>query len=354
MRLVRNASLGLLALTTLALAGCSGDSNDPAPFDPAGMAADLDLGTMFDGGPVAEFFLMSAEIDDALGGAAVVRTSTLALGAAARSGSVEAGADALQAAALETLAAPDVGAGMAAVIIPEEIQGTTYEWNTGTNQYEPTERTGAPSSGVRFIVYAMDPIADVPAEPLNEVGHIDLTDGSTASTDAVRIQLVSGNTTYVDYAVAATATAAGGTVVVDGFLDDGNDRLEFDLEVRVNASSLTLDYDLDIPSRDVAMNYTLVSNETGVTVDFEVDGPNGHLSFTGGTTGENSEAYSFEVNGEPFATLTWTSGGGDVWTGAGGQPLTADEIDALANALDIIFVGLEVANALMFPIGGLV
>ncbi len=63
----------------------------------------------------------------------------------------------------------------------------------------PTDRTGAPANGVRFLIYAVNPITFVPVEPLQEVGYVQLTDLSGSSTQAARVIVVSGETTYLDY-----------------------------------------------------------------------------------------------------------------------------------------------------------
>ena len=65
---------------------------------------------------------------------------------------------------------------------------------------------------MRFILYAVDPVSYAPIEPLVETGHVDLIDLSGGTTQAARVLVVSGNTTYVDYTVTATAGASSASV----------------------------------------------------------------------------------------------------------------------------------------------
>ena len=49
----------------------------------------------------------------------------------------------------------------------------------------PTDRTGAPANGVRFLLYAVDPVTFQPVEPLVEAGYVDITDLSGGNTQSV-------------------------------------------------------------------------------------------------------------------------------------------------------------------------
>ena len=92
-----------------------------------------------------------------------------------------------------------------------------------------SELTGAPANGVRFILYAINPVTGEPVDPLQEVGYADLLDQSTGSSNSVRVQLVSNNVTYFDYGVTGSSTASSAQVVVDGYVTDGTTRVNFDL-----------------------------------------------------------------------------------------------------------------------------
>src|SRR5262245_24397512 len=96
---------------------------------------------------------------------------------------------------------PHVAEMSALPIIPDGVLGDTYEWDTTSDVYVATARTGGPANGVRFILYAINPITQTPVEPLVEVGLVDLMDESTTGTLRlhIRVQGVGGTPTYLDY-----------------------------------------------------------------------------------------------------------------------------------------------------------
>ena len=82
MRFFRSAGSALLAATVL-LGACGGDGNDPTPFDPAGVASDLQqcAGLVDDvfGGDIGDNFFLVADALEGLGGAPTVRASAVTL-----------------------------------------------------------------------------------------------------------------------------------------------------------------------------------------------------------------------------------------------------------------------------------
>src|SRR5262249_58185029 len=85
-----------------------------------------------------------------------------------------------QALALKSLrpsfATAPTGAGS---LIPETQWGKVYVWDTGTHAYVEGSATGGPATGVRFTLYAIDPLTNQPATPLNPVGSAELTHDRT-------------------------------------------------------------------------------------------------------------------------------------------------------------------------------
>jgi hypothetical protein len=158
------------------------------------------------------------------------------------------------------------------LLLPDSLMGSTFVWNTTTGHYEVDgARTGAPSNGLRFIYYAIDPITKKPAEPLNELGYIDLTDQSTQTSGlvlGVKVVNTSGSSdvTLVDYTVEGSVVLAGDTQLsarAQGYLSDGTDRLDFTLteQVVIPAGSSTV---------TGTAHYQLASG--GVTVVLDTDG----------------------------------------------------------------------------------
>src|SRR2546422_965796 len=118
----------------------------------------------------------------------------------------------LVATALRAALVPSSGAIAASIFPPGGVLGTTYTWNATPFQYEanaPAVVPGAPSNGVRFILYALDlagqPIATQP------IGYADLMDESSGNTQTLHVLVVGTTTdppvTYLDYAVSVTAGA---------------------------------------------------------------------------------------------------------------------------------------------------
>lgn len=349
MRMLR--SMTAAALAAALLAGC-GDDDDPSDFDPAGMSSDIEsIGAVLEDDVAGAYLNLVDDMSIAIsGGGAVLRGSALSIRVAAQPRPAAATVGALFGPIGEELSASRASRGLSAVRIPNELLGTTFEWNTETGEYEASAAAGAPANGVRFILYAVNPVTGEIALPLNEVGHVDLVDGSTATTEALRVQVVSGSTTYIDYGVALTPSETTDLVVVDGFITDGDERLNFDLRTTFGAGTFALDYELELEDRDLILDYTVDVSTTTVDLAFVVRSPNGEIAFTGGGN-ETVETYVFEVNGEEFATLTFD---GDVptWVSADGDPLTAGEQEVLEMSYDVTFTGFAIALLLMTPVVG--
>ena len=208
MRFIRDARTVILAAAVM-LGACGGDSNDPTPFDPAAMSDDFDraLGTyaaIFNSDLGRNFELVANELGDMTGAGPVVTLTASALASAVEAGGPVSHASV--AAAVKSLLHTGTTVSGAAVILPSELLGTTFTWDTGTRDYIAAARTDAPADGVRFVLYALEPDVDFPAEPLSEIGYLDLHDLSTASADVARLVLVTDGVTRFDYRVTATGT----------------------------------------------------------------------------------------------------------------------------------------------------
>jgi hypothetical protein len=183
----------------------------------------------------------------------------------------------------------------------------------------------------------VNPATGKPAEPLNELGYADVIDASSGSSISWRVTVVSGAVTYLDYAITGTPTSQGGIVTISGFATDGSRRANFTLKNTIvetsSALKLTLDYKLDVPSRNLAFDYVTVLNlpQSGpntLTLDLTMAGPNGtvNLSGTGDAAGGT---YTVKVNGDLFATITADGSGTPTVTGASGAALTPAEEETL-------------------------
>lgn len=364
MTVVKNARLACVAMALMAVAACGGDSNDPTPFDPAGTTGDMGaaMGTLessLTGDMGHQLVLVGEQLGLISGGGGPVLVSQSIMRTAFRADTTA--SRQLMAAAKPLLRSRAAVSG-SAVVLPPELLGNVYEWDAVADEYVESERTDGPDNGVRFVLYAIDPVTNDPTEPLNELGYLDLTDLSTGSADVGRIVVVSQGVTYFDYRVTATGTENDGNVNVAGFMTDGDDRVNFDLRTGFTyteaSEALHLDYELEFPTLDVTLSYLidLAFTATSDTQEYEASlrGPHGYLDFSGvessSAEGELTDL-TFEVNGEEFATVSCVDDAACVISGADGQPLTEDELEALESFYGLWQTGLFVSIYLLMPAG---
>ena len=343
-----------LALTALVV-GCGGDSTAPdAPFDASGTSSDIGaLEASFDSPATASFAAASVAISDVLGAspaaAAVKAMPTKALVTGGKSYST---------AVAKAYARPGGGISpsFSTAAVPAEYLGVTFTRDAETLEYGPSDLAGAPADGVRFMVYAVNPISGVVITPLVEVGYADIVTTETTSAVTVRIELVAANVTYLDYSVGITGAGTSGTVTVSGFVSNGDDRVDFDLDMHVTASSFVADFALTVPTRngfridfEGEITFDDEMTETQVTSTLEARGPHGTVTISGTATG-TSASYEVEVNGDLFATIVHTQGGNPVITGADGQPLSAEELEALQDVFAVFVQGFDFAADLLEPL----
>ena len=346
-------SLAAAALA-LALAACSKD-NGPSEFDPQGTTADMAAAQgAFVSEPAASFTAVGGQITATLGGSPVVASSAaLALTRPSQASARYA----QQLAALVPRGGRGIQASSAAV--PASYLGATFVWDETTHAYVQSDLPGAPANGVRFTLYAVDPVELQVVEPAVEVGYVDIIDQSTGSATNFRVKVVEGSVVYLDYTVAASEGMAGGLVTVSGFASNGSTVANFTLKNTISENAgglvLSLDYDLNVPSRGVSLNWTatfanISDTEVVVTLDLGISGPNGQVRLVG-TQGASGGTFSVKVNGDLFATIT-VSDAGQTVTGAGGQALTADEEETLHAIMSYYALSLVAFSELVLPLGG--
>jgi len=363
MRVPHYAKRPLAALAVAAMmAGCGGgDSTAPdAPFDPAGTSSDVEaMQASFDS-PAMDAFgaageAISATLGESSAAAMAIRAApTKALFA----GKPAAGQYANRLAGIYAPRTSEIRPSLSTAAILDEHLGVTFTRDPETLEYGPSDRAGAPSNGVRFIVYAVDPISGDPVTPLNEVGYADVEVTETATGGSVRIELVSGNVTYLDYTVGASGTQSSVTISISGFASNGEDRANFDLDNRFNfdenaeLESVVLDYSLIVPTRgNFRIDFESQTTTNGTTSSLEARGPHGTVTISGTQTG-TSATYEVEVNGELFATISHTDGGQPVITGADGEPLTQEETETLQQIFTVFILGLGFFGDLLVPVAG--
>lgn len=263
-----------------------------------------------------------------------------------------------------------MSAGAAEPVFPPELLGTTFEWNFTEGHYVPTARTGAPADGIRFILYAIDPITRVPVEPLVETGYLDLTDEGGQTSTRLGIMAVSGGQTLVDYYIALSYTLINqtditATVTAEGFISDGQDQLDFLL-----TQGATLLGSTNTIEMDVVYALSVAGQSASVTVEMH-----GEFDFSGETPIEAVAAKLRVHNGTEFVDFEMTlaadnsldgvikymgvtvveiggTEGDPVFTKADGTDLTLDEVAALVDLFDMIEDVFDLVEDLFQPFGG--
>jgi hypothetical protein len=348
---VAKRSVTLLAAVSIALTGC-GDSSPDVPFNPAGTSADIDaIGAAFGTSTMADFQSLSFLFDAAYG-APLISSSAAALDIRGRGPAGMRAAAMRSAKRLARLLPPAKASfGVVGAAIPAGIAGTTFEYSGGV--YVAGVRSGAPANGVRFLLYAVDPVTGLPTTALEETGYVDITDLSGTSIQSARVQVVSGSTTYIDYT--ATANPATGRVTVVGFVTDGTYRANLNLRTTVTAAgALTLVYSLDVPQRDVSIDLTLgasnldTQNPT-ISINLSMSGPNGTLSMIGQFTVDGG-TLTVRNGSTTLATITVTGAADPVITGADGLPLTDEDATALRGIFDLSGEAMASFDQMLVPV----
>jgi len=181
-----------------------------------------------------------------------------------------------------------LGGRLSAQVIPSAVWGKTYVWDVTSHAYaeDPSPAVAGPSTGVRLVLYAIDPITHhVVENPLTAVGYVDLVDQSSGNTNQLEVIVKDGTpptgTTYVDYTVSATVTGAPPSTfdaTAVGFVTDGTRRIDFN--ATFSATNLATDnpdvhavvhWALDNPALTIDLDEELNTpnaNEATITVDF--------------------------------------------------------------------------------------
>jgi hypothetical protein len=358
MRLLLRLAVAGLALTAFTGA-CGKDSVAPkSPADPQATTAQLaSLGAIFD---VPALNSMSSVAGSIAPTSAVVPALQLA-GAAnpLMQSKLRPYAERIEGARLFTRLVPQMSVTRAAALFPPALLGKTFEWNFTTLQYDTTARTGAPSDGVRFILYAINELTGYPAEPAPgvEVGYVDLKDetGSGAPKVHVIVAGVGGSPVYVDYTITlASQSATSVKITTAGYITNGAsspDSLRFNGAITLSGSqtsiSVTEDVSFDVNSHDIHVRnwqrVTLTQTTLSLRISFRFEHAGEVVTLDGTldvneSTDEVSGSVTSKVDGGLFATCSVVGTSSSftlTCTGADEDGLNADEhaaLDALGEA----------------------
>ena len=222
------------------------------------------------------------------------------------------------------------------------------------------EREGAPSTGVRFILYEVDQAGD----PIvaQESGYADLIDEGDGSAEdiALRLKAVRGSTTVLDYATTLDANGDEGDLTVRGFLNGDDVRLDFDIAAHgetVGArGTLDVTFDLHVEARDFSVTGTVGGVQEG-TYDagsIDVTVRHGDASIRTDVSGEQGRLDgTVYLNGDVFATVSGREVA-PVFHGADGHALTWPELLVLRHVFDSIEDVFDFLEDLVDPVDDLV
>ncbi len=303
--------------------------------------------------------VQGAASSKALGSLQVVARSVGGVGAGTTSKSL-AWSDGLEGATRRiTTAAIDAGTALIPVM-RSSVLGKTFVYDPSVRKYVPDPaRSGAPSNGVRFILYEVDPNED----PLTskEIGYADLTDErrSSSSSAGIRLEAVIGGITKLAYSFDLTGSVQAAQFDVFGYIADGGDRLDFSIKTSqqlfgrggkatLEAKLFVAQDDFEVTAKaegfageengDGKIDLTIRSKLDEVVVDAETK--DGKLDAT------------FKVNGQLLATAT-----GDpkspVIRGDGGRELTDEETQALGDIVGMADGIFKFVSVLLLPAGAL-
>ncbi|HEY0518708.1 MAG TPA: hypothetical protein VGC84_04370 [Ilumatobacteraceae bacterium] len=247
-----------------------------------------------------------------------------------------------------------------AQLLSPSMLGKTFVYSSAQAQYVASARSGAPSNGVRFVLYAVDPITQQPATS-SEVGYADVIDLNPTSPLAVALRLVvvGGSTTYLDYTVSASATGSSSAdFSILGFVSDGATHVDVNVTASVvitgNSSTVNVAWTYTVPSRDLTVSgsATSLSSLDAATgqLDLTIHSASTVIHYTFSGTGSTLNV-TVTVNGTTFATITGTFSD-PVIRGIDGHVLSNQEIAALGELLKLADQALSLLGDLLSPVAG--
>jgi len=352
--------LGAVALAVFS-AACSENAVAPkSPANPQETAVELAaLGSIFTAAPLQSLSSVSGSISPT----APAPVAALALAAATNplrhSTRLEPYARRIDAARVfGSLLRPEMSVSAAQALFPPALLGKTFEWNFTTLQYDTTSRAGAPSNGVRFILYAIDQLTGQPAGPApgTEVGYLDLKDEGTASQPKVHVIVagVGGAPVYVDYTVSVSSQSTSQVKIsTAGYITNGAaspDSLDFSGVITASGSTasvtVTEDVSFDVNSHAIHVRnwerITLTQTSVSLRISFRFEHAGEVVTLEGNLDATNEPSvqgtFTAKVDGGLYATCTVT-GTQNSYTlscqGADSDGLSADDnaaLDALGEA----------------------
>jgi hypothetical protein len=320
MRITTFLRLSPCAALVLA-AACNGDTTGPATLSnpQATIAAVAALDSAFHSNALASFGALSGAIGSTAATAALSRAGTIVRATLPRPTTPGVASEAAAVRQLSGLRALNLSpANPQGPVINDTLYGSVYTYDTTFHAYVRSAPTGGPTNGIRFILYAINPITGALASPLTPVGQTDLLDESVGATAQLHI-IVAGNggtPTYLDYTAALTFSQTSLVATLSGSLTNAlaggaNKTLSFSVHANftITTISVTGTYTLNNPAVTITLNASdrQVVTTDSVTLSFGFTRQGEAITFSGQlvTTGDIVDTVdaAIHVNGQPYASV---------------------------------------------------
>ncbi|MCC6929860.1 MAG: hypothetical protein IT359_12840 [Gemmatimonadaceae bacterium] len=259
--------------------------------------------------------------------------------------------------AVSRLATRALDAGSALIpVMRSNALGKVYVYDATLGRYVASARSGAPSNGARFILYA-ESSSGVPITG-QETGYADLTDEKRASAGVagVKLVVVLGGVTRVSYAF--DLAIAGGTpnFSLQGFLVDGADRLDFTVDATsalLGNGTATVKARLAAPQQGFTVNATIKGrpDSRDGEIDLTIASASDEVVVDAATV-NNTLVATFTVNGTLLANAKGNPESPEI-TGANGRTLNADELRALQKIVEMAGAVFDLVQKLVEPAGAI-
>jgi hypothetical protein len=302
-------------------AACNSDTTGPATLSnpQATIAAVAALDSAFHSNALASFGALSGSIGSTAATGALARAGTIVRATLPHPATTGVAAEAAAVKQLSGLRALNLSpASPQGPVINDTLYGSIYTYDTTFHAYVRSATTGGPANGVRFILYAINPLTGSLSVPLTPVGQADLLDESVGLTAKLHI-IVSGNggtPTYLDYTAALAFSQTSLVATLDGTLTNalaggGNKTLTFHVNATFTPTTITVNgtYTLNNPVVTITLNAVdkQVTTTDSVTLNFGFTRQGEAITFAGQlvTTGDVVDTVdaAIHVNGQPYAAV---------------------------------------------------
>ena len=373
----RHSWWGLAVAAVFVVAGCQESTGPQAhPADPAGLSSDLQTLSGVLESPTFQSFSKVSDTTTGSPVAAPSRIGTLLRAAPIMPPRTSSTLDLNAAVRLLALrrSAVTFSGGISASVVPTPLLGKTFVWDVTTHAYveDPSATPAADPTGVRMILYAIDPNSgDIGENPLTAVGFVDLVDESTTAPPVDKLHVfVSGGTPaapateYANYTVSGQVTGnpvTAFTATAAGFVSEGTHTLTFSATYAVTQVDsdnpdvqIDVTWALDNPAIQVALHeavglsdanhVTITITEFSITRGTEAVSMHGTIAVTLLSPATESVSFNLtiDVNDVPWIRIRGIDNGVTV-VHADGTQLSPAEEEAF---LDLFGLSVSCANAM--------